>query len=64
MTFSECKEFLSENFPEFLKYLQEEYNEDYFNSYLGDFALFLLDSIEKNKGYSKAYIIIFNNNIV
>ena len=45
MTFSECRDFLSANFPEFLKYLQEEYNEDYFKSYLGDFALFLLESI-------------------
>lgn len=61
MDFKIFKNNIIELFPEFVNSLNEDYEEDYYNSFIGDLGLYLLDSISKNKSIAKNYLINFNN---
>lgn len=61
MKFEACKVVFREKFPEFINSLNENYDENYFNSFIGDFGLYILKLINENKALAKVYLIRFND---
>jgi hypothetical protein len=61
MKFESCKIQFSKIFPEFINSLSENYDENYFNSFIGDFGLFILKLIKENENLAKKYLIRFND---
>lgn len=61
MEFNKIVNLIFQAAPEFEEFYKEDLNEDYYNTFLGDFALFTRDAVKNGESYALKYLYFINH---